>query len=220
MRLFLSVDFSDEIRQALLDCQRSLQAQALSADLTRPENLHLTLAFIGETDNADGAIRAMNQISEPSFRLTVSGCGRFGDLWWVGIEKNARLLRLSERLKQALVSEGFIIEKKKFKPHITIARRVRLPEGAEAPAFEAERLHSETEKHKDIKADGKDNGKNSRKNSRKNRADNKNQGIRLQVPRIAMNVGGFSLMKSERIAGRLTYTELYWKGLRNDDRGS
>ena len=216
MRLFLSVDFSDEIRQAWLDCQRSLQAQALSADLTRPENLHLTLAFIGETDNADGAIRAMNQISEPSLQLAVSGCGRFGDLWWVGIEKNARLLRLSERLKQALVLEGFAIEKKKFKPHITIARRVRLPEGAEAPAFEAERLHSETEKHKDIKADSKDNGKN----SRKNRADNKNQGIRLQVPRIAMNVGGFTLMKSERIAGRLTYTELYWKGLRNNDGGS
>ena len=45
MRLFIAVDFNDEILDMLRNCQRQLQAQVRSASLTAEENLHLTLAF-------------------------------------------------------------------------------------------------------------------------------------------------------------------------------
>ena len=219
MRLFLSIDFSDEIKNILTHAMRQLKRQSSSANFTREENLHLTLAFIGETENCDAAVRAMETIKMQPFDITVSGFGNFGDLWWIGIEekqirKDGRkkdskrfmensaaqiektdqkaaadknrnqktenksnktasgtsLYLLSDRIKKALRSEGFEIDRKKFKPHITIARRVK----TDIPPEE----------------------------------------IRLDIPRASMTVSGFSLMKSERINGRLTYTELYWKSLR------
>ena len=57
MRLFIAVDFNDEILDMLRNCQRQLQAQVRSASLTAEENLHLTLAFLGETEEPGRAIR-------------------------------------------------------------------------------------------------------------------------------------------------------------------
>ena len=47
-----------------------------------------------------------------------------GDIWWVGIEKNKALENLHSQLSQELEKRGFKLEKKRFKPHITLARRV------------------------------------------------------------------------------------------------
>lgn len=172
MRLFISIDFSDEIKNTLTDAIGQLKKQSSSANFTREENLHLTLAFIGETENCDAAVRAMQTIKMKPFDITVGGFGSFGDLWWIGIKTasgDSDLSRLSDRIKKALRSEGFDIDHKKFKPHITIARRVK--------------TNSQTDR------------------------------IRLNIPSASMTVSGFSLMKSERVNGRLTYTELYWKSL-------
>ena len=125
MRLFIAVDFSDEILDMLRDCQQQLQSQIRSAGLTAAENLHLTLAFLGETEEPARAVRAMEKISLPSFTLRVGGkAGHFGDLWWIGAEESRPLIRLADTLKKYLREEGFFIEEKKFRPHITIARRV------------------------------------------------------------------------------------------------
>ncbi len=125
MRLFTAIDFSDEILGMLKDCQHQLQSQTRSASLTTAENLHLTLVFLGETQEPGRAVQAMEKISFPSFPLRVGGkAGHFGDLWWIGIEKNSSLADLTAMLKQSLRREGFSIEERKFLPHITIARRV------------------------------------------------------------------------------------------------
>ncbi len=125
MRLFIAVDFNDEILDMLRNSQRQLQAQVRSASLTAEENLHLTLAFLGETEEPGRAIQAMKNIILPSFPLRVGGkAGHFGDLWWIGTEESRSLARLADTLKKHLREEGFFIEEKKFRPHITIARRV------------------------------------------------------------------------------------------------
>ena len=177
MRLFLSIDFSDEIENIFIDAIRQLRQQSSSANFTREDNLHLTLAFIGETENYDAAVRAMETIKMRPFDITIEGFGNFGDLWWIGVKEHngknspfSSLSLLSDRIKKALRSEGFDIDRKKFKPHVTIARRVK--------------------------------------------TDRPTDQIKLHIPSASMTVNGFSLMKSERINGKLTYTELYWRSLR------
>ena len=171
MRLFISIDFTEEVKDVLKDAVKQLRRQTRSAGFTREENLHLTLAFIGEVEEDDvyDIIEIMKHTDMKPFDISVSGSGHFGDLWWIGINKKGSLAKLADHLKKQLRDAGFDIDNKKFKPHITVARRV---------------VPNKT--HDDIK---------------------------LSIPETSMTVDGFSLMKSERIDGRLTYTELFWKAL-------
>jgi 2'-5' RNA ligase len=166
MRLFIAVHFSDEVKKVLLQSIKQLKDQADGGNFTRPENLHLTLAFLGETGNIAGAKRAIDRSVVPEFSMTVGGFGHFGSLYWVGIRPNPVLTGLAKNLQSALRAEGFRIENREFRPHITLARELRSPRPP-----------------------------------------------RLEVPEISMAVGRVSLMKSERIAGKLTYTEIYGKPL-------
>lgn len=166
MRLFLAIRFSPEIRQTLLDAVDRLRAQARSGSFTRPENLHLTLAFLGETNQTKEIRAAMEETCRGPFSLTVGGFGHFGNLYWVGIERNPALSALAEQLQEALRQRGFPIERRPFRPHITVARELRADRPPE-----------------------------------------------LSVPPTSMEVTRISLMKSERIGGTLTYTEIYGKDL-------
>lgn len=90
MRLFVAICFSDEIKALLSSVCQKLKTQSLSGNFTRPENLHMTLAFIGESNRVAAVKSAMQQCTGAPFKLSLSGVGRFGDLWWVGIEKIPR----------------------------------------------------------------------------------------------------------------------------------
>lgn len=168
MRLFVAILFSPQVREVLLGAIDSLRAQAVSGSFTRPENLHLTLAFIGESEDPEAAAKAVDAAAGPPFFLAVRGFGHFGDLWWVGIEKNPALTGLAESLQESLRRHGFHVDKRPFRPHITLARRVE-PRGD----------------------------------------------VQLSIPRTGMTVGRVCLMKSERIRGILTYTEIYGRELKS-----
>lgn len=164
MRLFFAIPFSPEIRRVLLDAQDALRRQVHSANFTRPENLHLTLAFLGETPRLREAARIAAGISAGPFPLTAGGTGRFGELWWVGVLPNPALEALASELRNALRNDGFPVEDRPFQPHITLARQV---------SFDTM--------------------------------------PKLTVPDASMTVRRVSLMKSERIGGKLLYTEVAGK---------
>ncbi|MGI5971404.1 MAG: RNA 2',3'-cyclic phosphodiesterase [Oscillospiraceae bacterium] len=124
MRLFTALHFSNEISETLLQAIDRLKSQGVSANFTRPENLHLTLAFIGETNNVKAAIDAVEQTDDPPFIMTVGGYGRFGNLYWAGIYANPALERLALNMQERLRRAGFNIERRAWKPHITLARRL------------------------------------------------------------------------------------------------
>ncbi len=163
MRLFIAVNFSDEIKNSLLRYIDDLKKASLSGNFTRKENLHLTLAFIGETSRVSAVKACIDSVPFEAFPLSLYGSGRFGDLWWVGIKKEPRLSVLAEDLCESLREKGFKIEKRAFKPHITAAR--------------------------ELKTDGEIRSR--------------------EVTAASMTVKRISLMKSERINGRLVYTEIY-----------
>ena len=162
MRLFVAVNFTPEMKDALEKAARNLREQSVSGNFTRRENLHMTLAFIGETNEVVRAKAALDKCKGPGFEIALRGTGRFGDLYWVGTENSAELSALASKVRSALKSEGFVLERSAFKPHITIARRVTV----------------------------------------KGKAD-------FEAPHARMRVRRISLMKSERINGKLTYTEIY-----------
>ena len=125
MRLFLAILLSPSVREALLSAQADLRRQGRGA-FPPPENLHLTLAFLGETDHPDRARAALNAVSCRPFSLAVGGPpDHFDDLWWAGVRVDAALEDLALSLQSDLRARGFYLEDRPFQPHITLVRRWR-----------------------------------------------------------------------------------------------
>ena len=126
MRLFLALPLSADLRAHLTDAQARLRAQGVRANFSRPENLHLTLAFLGETPRARDAARVMAACRDAAFPLTVAGLGRFGGVLWAGVRPCPPLEALAEGLQAGLRAAGFSLEARPFRAHITLARQARL----------------------------------------------------------------------------------------------
>jgi len=140
MRLFIAINFTDEIRDALCGVSDELRALGAHGNFSRRENLHLTLSFLGETppERLAAAIAAMDAAVFSPFTLTLGKPGRFssdeGDLLWIGAARSHALEALQGSLTRELIKRGFTPDKKPFRPHITIGRRIlgapRIPESA------------------------------------------------------------------------------------------
>ena len=70
MRLFIAIQFTDRIKNALSYLQQDMRDCGLKGNYTRDENLHLTLAFIGEYGNPDEVLDALDSLDFEPFRLT------------------------------------------------------------------------------------------------------------------------------------------------------
>ena len=127
MRLFIAIPLDGEVRRAALRLQREMQGRGVKGNFTRPENLHLTLAFIGEYPDPDAVLDAMADAPFDPVRLRLSGIGAFGDLWWLGFEPNAALDGYASALRRALSHAGIPFDRKRFRPHVTLVRRAVLP---------------------------------------------------------------------------------------------
>lgn len=132
MRLFIAINFNEDMKDWLMDAIRELKKSAEKGRFTLRENLHLTLVFLGEIGN-DRLVdikTAMNRVNDEPFDLTVEGFGRFrrngGDIYWAGVEKNEVLLSIQKRLTAELSDAGFVLEKRAYSPHLTLGREVRL----------------------------------------------------------------------------------------------
>lgn len=72
MRLFVAILLSEPVKDMLMQTIRQLQPAVLDGRFSRRENLHLTLAFLGES-SLKPAQQALHQLSAPSFAMTVGG---------------------------------------------------------------------------------------------------------------------------------------------------
>ena len=132
MRLFVALDLSEEVRNALRRGMDALRDQG-SGNFTRPENLHLTLAFLGETPRVKVAAAAVQAVEAPAFSIAFSGIGRFGDLYWAGVAPSPALTVLQRQVSALLEARGFSLDRRPFRPHLTLCRGFR-PAGAFDPA--------------------------------------------------------------------------------------
>ncbi|HHV99951.1 MAG TPA: RNA 2',3'-cyclic phosphodiesterase [Clostridiaceae bacterium] len=175
MRLFIAINFDDQMKNRLHEITQKLKSVSNRGNFTRKENFHLTVVFIGETNKINIVKQIMDKICAEPFDITIGRLGKFqrngGDIYWVGVENNEYLSAIYNQLAEELASAGFNIEKRSFRPHLTLGREVILSEKFDEKAFS-----------------------------------NTISPMTIRVERI-------SLMKSERINGVLTYTEVYGKEL-------
>lgn len=129
MRLFIAICFPDPVKDCLEAGIQHLRKQGHRASWCRRENLHLTLEFLGELDGPEAAITAMDQVTAQPFLLEFAPSGRFrrreGDLLWLGIQPGTELLQLQRKLHLALEHQGISLESRPYRPHLTLARRLR-----------------------------------------------------------------------------------------------
>ena len=123
MRLFIAIQLSDGIRDALSAVQTYLRDHGIRGNYTKIENLHLTLAFIGEYSDPAFVLEVMRSVPFTPFQIRIEGFGSFGELYWCGISVNDKLLSYVKRLRKALAENEIPFDRKKFSPHITLIRR-------------------------------------------------------------------------------------------------
>ena len=128
MRLFISVQLNNELKNAVISAQNTLRQNKVSGHYTDFQKLHLTLAFIGEYGNAEHVLEAMEQVHFESFQLKFDGhIGSFGNLLWAGLEQSDDLEKLARQLRHFLAEYHIPFDKKKFSPHITMLRNAVIP---------------------------------------------------------------------------------------------
>ena len=139
MRLFIAIQFNKQILSSLAGLQDEMSAMGVNGNYTKQENLHLTLAFIGDYGDPDAVLDAMEGTDFRPFPIRLDGVGTFGEIFWAGIEENPALMAYTKRLRRTLSDEGIPFDKKKFSPHITLIRKYSYRGGKAIPVTDAPR---------------------------------------------------------------------------------
>ena len=105
MRLFLAINLSGPVKAALIDAQNEMYDGGVRGSFTPEENLHLTLAFIGEYPDPEPVLEALGELSFSPFELSPEGIGCFGDLWWAGMRASPQPAALARRIRHALAEK-------------------------------------------------------------------------------------------------------------------
>ena len=132
IRLFVGIPLPEDVRQRLSHLAAGLER----AHWISPENMHLTLRFIGEVDEhqGDDIDDGLTSIHVPAFDLSLAGLETFGrghmvHTIWAGVSSAPELIHLQGKVESALVRSGLQPERRKYTPHVTLARVRKAPKG-------------------------------------------------------------------------------------------
>jgi 2'-5' RNA ligase len=140
MRLFLAVEFEQQLRRALSEATAPLRAVVPDAAWVAEDRLHLTLKFLGEQPETlvDPLTATVAEIAARHWPvpMRLRGVGAFPNLRrpkvvWVGIEPAPKLELLQHDVEEGCAALGVEVDGKPFRPHLTIGR-LRGTEGREA----------------------------------------------------------------------------------------
>ena len=175
MRLFIAITLDIQTRHGIGKVIEGLKPYMVGGRLTPTANLHFTLVFIGETRRSTAVMEAMDEVVVSPFTLVIENLGCFrrrgGDIYWLGVADNETLASIHCRLCTALAGKGFSLEKRPFKPHLTLGRELVFSEEFNRDDFQQ------------------------------------------TLNPLNMEVDKISLMRSQRLAGKIKYTEIYSRNL-------
>ena len=132
LSLFLAIDIPPHARETVVSIQNRFKTLDLNASWVRPENIHLTLKFLGDTpsERVTGIRICVSEAvkSYPVFKVALGGAIVFPNLkkprfLWIDLkDPYNHLTILQEKIDAKMGQLGFPREKKKFNPHLTLAR--------------------------------------------------------------------------------------------------
>lgn len=125
MRLFVAIELPERLKRELT----RIQSGVPGARWVKPENMHLTLLFLGEVDGGrmEDLSYELARIDMSSFEIAPSGAGQFSGgggvkTLWMGAGPEAPLVDLHAKVLRAAKRVGFPASRQAYKPHITLAR--------------------------------------------------------------------------------------------------
>ena len=135
MRLFIGLPLGPEGRKQAAEYMTVLRKAGVKGSFTRPENLHVTLAFLGEQENTDKAEEAMRAVrfSPETVLLCRTAMFRKTGILHLDPASPEALRPLADDLAAALRERGMRLENRAYRAHLTLCRRVVLPEGIVLP---------------------------------------------------------------------------------------
>ena len=131
VRTFLGVPLTAQLQEAIRTLQSCLTPRIRGIRWSRPENLHLTLHFFGETTQENLEKIKVSMLSVKGyhrpFQVDVIGLGAFPSLRrprviWLGLNPQNRLRQLHRECHRALHEAGLVIDSRPYSPHLTIGR--------------------------------------------------------------------------------------------------
>src|SRR5262245_30883898 len=123
-RLFTAIEIPEMLRMRL----SLLRAPLNGAKWVQPEDMHITLRFVGDIDGrtADEFADLLAEVSGQPFQVAIAGVGSFGGrdprVLWAGVEAGPALDALYRANERAARAAGLDPDPHDFRPHVTLAR--------------------------------------------------------------------------------------------------
>lgn len=137
VRAFIALDLAEDVRARIGDLISGLRPRIPELRWVKPEGIHLTLRFLGNTapEQVERLGRALERVAAacPVTEGTIQGLGVFPDrgqprVLWLGLSVAPSVMALQSDCERAAVAAGFAPERRAFQPHLTLGRwRARAP---------------------------------------------------------------------------------------------
>ena len=137
-RLFVGLELPETHCEQLL----TLQGGVKGARWQDRAQLHLTLRFIGDVDGRDAndVVAALSELKFTPFQAQLSGVGNFGKngfmrALWAGVQPVEPFENLHKKVDRALTNMGLEAERRRYRPHVTLARFSKAPRRSEIDEY-------------------------------------------------------------------------------------
>lgn len=132
LRLFIALPLPDDLKEHLGAAQESFRRFGGRVSWVAPKNMHLTVRFLGDTDDrlVPDLAKLLDRVAERHGRLTLTldKLGAFPKMqrprvFWAGFDGDLTSVgEMASQIEEGVCQLGFERERKRFRPHLTIAR--------------------------------------------------------------------------------------------------
>lgn len=128
MRVFVALELPQKVKDNLERSSRQFAEYANGGNFVPKENLHLTLHFLGNVEPSNliyvqSAMDGVKDLAAPTLAVTQFAMQRTGDIVWAKMRQSAELTELHDRLGEKLEKNGFEVEHRAYRPHVTLIRK-------------------------------------------------------------------------------------------------
>ena len=132
LHYFLAVPIPDKLKKSLSTYSNELKIKFPFERWVHPEDVHITLAFLGKTEEEKlqqlhkSLIGIKN--NHTTFEITLQSIGTFGKIqspriFWIGVKKNEYLSQLRDQVYKTCMEVGYELDTRPYSPHVTLARK-------------------------------------------------------------------------------------------------